>query len=256
MTTNIRSGSTLFWMLALIVALTAAGSVAWWRFSTGGAVVAYLKVERNNAAAFVINPQQMSDEEHRQVKINHKALIVSPLVLDAALQRQDIANLDIVRRHLGTELMWLLNALQVSFPGDGEIMEVRMSCAQGDREQTVMIVDSVSNAYFDKVLLQERLKDATEIADFRTGLSDLEESFKADLVKLEERRESANSSEQKAEVIILETLCSAKQELMTKLKLKELMLQFEQDISERQERTGAGTSERVSVVQRAAWIDE
>lgn len=243
-------------MLALIVALTAAGAFAWWRFSTRGAVVAYLKVERNNAAAFAIDPQQIGDEEYRQVKSNHKALIVSPRVLDAVLQSPNIANLDIVRRHPGTQSVWLRNALQLSFPEDGEIMEVRMSCAQGDDAQAVMLVDSVVKAYFERVLLLERLKDANEIVDFRICLRDLEERFKADLVNLEEQRESANSSEQKAEVKLLETLCGAKQELMTKLKQQELMLQFEQDVAARQELTGTATSDRFIVRQQATWIDE
>ena len=250
-----RDGSALAWMLALLAALGIGGAVAWWRLSSTGGVVSYVKVPRT-INSFVTDPERISDEQYRQLRTNHQALIVSPLVLNAALQNQDIANLDIVQRHRGTELEWLHDALQAIFPGDGEVMEVRMCCSEDDCDQVTMIVDSVVRAYFDKVLLQERLHEASLINDFRTCLSSLEEGLEADLVILAERRESGRTPDEKAGMAILEMVCDAKQQLFTELKRKELQLAFAQESVERRERVGDTNSGRVVIIQKAGWVDK
>jgi hypothetical protein len=99
--------------------------------------------------------------------MNHLTLLKSPLVLQAALAKQDIADLDAVRHQNGDELLWLMNDLKVSFPGDGEILEIRYE-GEEDALQMEKIVKAVVQAYIDRVLFQDKLLSFSTQEDLKT----------------------------------------------------------------------------------------
>jgi hypothetical protein len=140
-------------MLVLLAICAIGGIMAWWSLAPQSGASSYLKIPRERSS-LVIDPLPVTDEEYRQRRNNHMGLMASPLVLDAAIHQQDIAELDLIRRHQDP-VAWLIDTLQISFPGDGEILEVTLPAGKSDADAAIKVVDAVTRSYFDKVLLQE-----------------------------------------------------------------------------------------------------
>ena len=115
-------------------------------------VTAYLKVKSNTGSEVFPTDQRLSPQEIEKQAMNHLALLKSQMVLEAALQKQDIADLDAVRATRARNSCGCVGDLRVSFPGDGEILEIRYE-GKEDAEQMAKVVDAVVDAYQDKVLL-------------------------------------------------------------------------------------------------------
>lgn len=255
MAVNSRAGGAGMWSLVAIVLLAGAGGgVAWWYFAPSPRVTSYLKVARY-PQSYIFEQPSITEAEYRRRQGNHLALITSPLVLDAVLQQQDIANLDLVSQH-GDPLAWLADSLQVSFPSDGEIMEIALPCAESDSGQAIKIVDAVTRAYFDKVLLQDRLQDAAAQADFRVVLKELDDRIKADIETLNSLKTTTAKPSENASVRLLENDCDANLELRRDLKVKELKLALQKNIDERNERNGGVGPGEVVIMQKATFVAE
>lgn len=250
-----RFGGVVAWMLGMIVLLAiVGGGVAWWYLASTPRVASYMKVNRG-PQSYIFEQPSVTEEEYRRRQGNHLALIISPLVLDAVLQQQDIANLDLVSQQ-GDPLTWLTDSLQVSFPSDGEIMEIVLPCAESDSGQAVKIVDAVTRAYFDKVLLQERLRDATAQSDFRAVLKELDDRIKADIETLNSLKTTTATPSEKALVAVLENDCDANLELRRDLKVKELRLRLQNEINQRNEQSGGVPLGEVVIMQKATFVAE
>jgi len=141
----------------------------------------------------------MSAPEIERQAMNHLTLLKSPLVLSAALARQDIADLDAVRHQNGDELLWLMNELKVSFPGDGEILEVKY---EGDEDALQMekVVAGVVKAYQDKVLFQDKLLAASTQADLKTVLDATKIRLQDQRKKLKEKMTSLGVAQAEVEI--------------------------------------------------------
>jgi len=255
MAASSRQGGVGLWVLAAIVLLAGVGGGAtWWYFGPSPRVTSYLKVARNRQS-YVIEQPSITEEEYRRRQGNHLALITSPLVLDAVLQQQDIANLELVNRQ-GDPFDWLTNSLQVSFPSDGEIMEIVLPCAESDSQDGVKIVDAVTKAYFDKVLLQWRLQDAAAQVDFGIVLQEFDDQVKADIEKLQTLKAAAGTPSETALAMILENDCDANLELRRDLKVKELRLRLQKEIDQRNEQNGGVGPGEVVIMQKATFVAE
>src|SRR5690606_10767959 len=116
------------WLMAILMGMLVGAGVAGLlllAFPKTSQDTAYLKAKSKIENVFETTTDRLMPQEIERQAMNHLALLKSPLVLDAALQQQNIANLDAVRNHKGEEMLWLLDELRVTFPGDGEILEVR-----------------------------------------------------------------------------------------------------------------------------------
>jgi hypothetical protein len=82
--------------------------------------------------------------------------ITGPTVLDAALNRPEIAPLEIARSHRGEESVWLARRVRVEFPAPG-IVRIAL-----DGERTVeaaRLLNSIARAYVDEMINEtERLR--------------------------------------------------------------------------------------------------
>lgn len=190
------------WLMAILMGMLVGAGVAGLlllAFPKTSQVTAYLKVKSKIENVFETSTDRLMPQEIERQAMNHLALLKSPLVLDAALQNQDIANLDAVRAHKGQEMLWLLDELRVTFPGDGEILEVRYE-GDEDPNQMVMVIDAVVKAYQEKVLLQDRLQVATTQSDLRTVLADTKTRLEGQLKELKEQAESAGTLREEFEI--------------------------------------------------------
>ncbi|MCH8840682.1 MAG: polysaccharide biosynthesis tyrosine autokinase, partial [Planctomycetes bacterium] len=87
------------------------------------------------------------------------ALFKSHFVLNAALNRSDISQLDAVVKEEPDALAWLSDELKVSFPGEGEILEVRFD-GEEDPAEIMKLVDAVIDAFIDEVIYKERTRSS------------------------------------------------------------------------------------------------
>ncbi len=191
------------WLMAILMGMlvgAGVGALMLWAFPETSEVTAFLKVKSKsgNEVFETTNDRLMPAEIERQA-MNHLALLKSPLVLDAALQQPDIANLDAVRAHKGEEMLWLLAELRVSFPGDGEILEVRYE-GDEDPNQMVKVIDAVVKAYQDKVLLQDRLTSASTQTDLKQVLADTKTRVEKQLNELKDTQVSKGTLREEYEI--------------------------------------------------------
>jgi hypothetical protein len=236
-------------VIALVVAAIA---FAWISAANRGQVTTYLKIPRYSGS--IIDDAGLEPwEEYRRRRDDYKTLIVSPLVIDAALQQQEIASLDVPRGH-ESSLEWLINAITVDFPSDGEIMQVSIASPRRDADQSVKILDAVVKAFQEKVLLQQRLVKASHQADFRSAVGDVKQRLDAqlkDLHKLQQADPPANQTE----ISLLEDRCKLEGKLLAELELKLLKCDLLNNLDERAERQGGPARNDVQILQRATYVD-
>ena len=137
------------WGWALLVGLlcaTVAAVVAWFAIPVTYTATAWLRIAaRPPRVAFDV---ARADDflTHRSTQA---ALVTSTFVLEAALRKPGIAELPCIRQQRDP-VTWMKNAARVSFPGDGEIMQVAMTGK--DPTQLAKLVDAVKDAYLDQVV--------------------------------------------------------------------------------------------------------
>ena len=189
-----------------------------WLFPETARTTAYLKVKsKAGGDVFETQVERLSPQEIERQAMNHLALLKSPLVLDAALLDHEIAGLDAVRSYAGEELLWLQDELKVSFPGDGEILEVSYE-GEEDPDQMRKVVDAVVKAYQDKVLLQDRLTAASTQADLKIVLTDAKKRLEAQLNALQTKLEGEGNLREEVEIPQLSKEISSLEALLVKAK--------------------------------------
>jgi uncharacterized protein involved in exopolysaccharide biosynthesis len=172
------------WLMAILMGVLIGGGVAglmMFLFPETHQITAYLRVKSKTGSEWTESQERLSPHEIERQAMNHLALLKSQMVLEAALAKREISSLDAVQAHKGEELLWLMSDLRVSFPGDGEILEVRYE-GQEDPDQMKKVVDAVVQAYKDKVLYQDRIMSAAT-------RSDLEAVARSTQDRLQEKRE-------------------------------------------------------------------
>jgi capsular exopolysaccharide synthesis family protein len=174
------------WLMAVLLGLlfgAGAAALLMFLFPETHQVTAYLKVKSSTGNEVFPSQQKYNPIEMEKQAQNHLALLRSQMVLETALQKQEIADLDAVRAHKGEELLWLLGSLRVSFPGDGEILEIRYE-GEEDADQMVKVVNAVVDAYKDKVLYT----DQVTLSATRDDLGSVSQSTQKRLKELMETR--------------------------------------------------------------------
>jgi capsular exopolysaccharide synthesis family protein len=173
------------WLLATLMGVLVGSGVAAllsWLFPVSSRITSYLEVKvEDSASPFNKDARPIGPLEIARQAAMHPALIKSPLVLQAALIRKDIADLDAVQYHKGEEVLWLLDELKVNFAAESPILEVAYE-GEEKPEDMVKVVDAVVDAYKEKVLSQDRLIQSATRDDLNSALisikSDLEQKLK------------------------------------------------------------------------------
>jgi capsular exopolysaccharide synthesis family protein len=195
------------WLMAVLMGLlvgAASTGLLLWLFPSMSQVTAYLKVKSRPDEIFSDTKSQryISPQEIQRQAMNHITLLKSPMVLTAALMNPDIAQLDAVRnnRHReGEDLLWLMDELKVSFPGDGEILEVKYD-GEEDAEQMRRIVDEVVKAYQNKVLFQDKTVAASTQHDLAIVLEQTKTQLQKNLDKLKQSMTAKGVAQEEVEI--------------------------------------------------------
>lgn len=98
-------------------------------------------------------PERFTRDAFDIYKSTQAELLKSPYVLIAALREAEIAKLQCVKRR-DAPVRWLQNEVQVSFPGDAEIMKV--SLAGDGPKESALLLNAIVRAYLREVVDEER----------------------------------------------------------------------------------------------------
>lgn len=169
------------WLPALLLGVLAAVLVAGlllWLFPVSSSITAYLQVEAldDQAVSLSDKTERINPKEYEIFQQTQLTLMKSTFVLNAALTRNDISQLDAVRKEAPDELAWLSEELRVSFPGEGQILEVRFD-GEENPEDMKKVVDAVIGAYEQEVTYKER----TRASETRESLSKLHKQLVSEL---------------------------------------------------------------------------
>lgn len=235
-------------VLLIVIAVLAAGAIAWRIAADRVRVTTYLKIPRSSGS--IIDDVGLEPwEEYRRRRDDYKKLIVSPLVIEATLQQQDIGNLELVRRHEASP-EWLINSTLVEFPNDGEVMQVCLPCKDGDVGQAVTILNALVRSFQDKVLLVQRLDRASARADLQTVAADVKARLDAQLQELH-KLETATPPVNDTAITLLKDRCAVESKLFADLQLQLLKQEVLNQVDERAERLGGHARDAVHVLQAA-----
>lgn len=146
------------WLLALVLGLMLgipAAVITWFVVPVEYTSQAYLRFHETG-----IKVVDMEDDRGRRRKDplqTHIELIQSRLVMGAALERDDIADLECLKEVLaegGDQISWLQEQISIVNPRTTAILRLSMS---GEEAKPIKkIVDAVAEAYLDKVVNQDR----------------------------------------------------------------------------------------------------
>ena len=144
---------------ALVGALSA--GVLLWAIPESASVVSLIQVKSEEPTVLETRKSYRSAQEFEIFQQTQLTLMKSQFVLQAALGNPQISQLDAVVKERPNELLWLMDELKVSFPGEGEVMSVSL---KGDEnpEDMKKLVDAVVASYEDEVLQKDlRERDVT-----------------------------------------------------------------------------------------------
>lgn len=146
------------WLPAVLIgALVAAAMVGYllWLFPLSSSITAYVELQAQEKR-LLEETRSMRADELEVFQLKHLTLIKSPFVLQSALNKKAISQLDAVVKEGSEALTWLYDGLQVAF--QGEILELRYD-GEEDPDEMKKVVDSVIDAYENEVLYVANMAD-------------------------------------------------------------------------------------------------
>ena len=146
------------WLPALacgLVASLAVAALAWFLIPADYEVQALFEVQQQDKGDIMDGASgRGSRDEHDLFKKSQLTLVKSPLVLQAALRREEIAQLPSIKANRNDQVRFLNDEIMVDYPGGGDILRIRMKGENAD--ELVKLVDAVKDAYTKEVLDKER----------------------------------------------------------------------------------------------------
>jgi len=141
------------WVWALVLGIVAAGAaaaLAWFLIPVNYTATAWLRIASTKPnILFKVGGEDELLNDRRAVA----TLMTSRFVLNAALKKPGIAQCEYIRQE-DDPLTWLRENIQVSFPGNSEILQIALT--GDDPPQLVKIVNAVKDAYMEEVVAVDR----------------------------------------------------------------------------------------------------
>jgi succinoglycan biosynthesis transport protein ExoP len=146
------------WRIALPLGLclgAVTAFAAWKLFIPKFSASAYLRIDSSNRPLIF----KTADEATRQggdfnlYKSTQQQLLLTPFVLNTALRDPKVAAVEEIAER-DDPIKWLKDNLKVSFPGNGEIMQITMETVSPT--SCVLIVNGVVDAFMQEVVMTDR----------------------------------------------------------------------------------------------------
>ncbi|MGP0069472.1 MAG: polysaccharide biosynthesis tyrosine autokinase [Isosphaeraceae bacterium] len=139
-------------LLALGVAIlltSISGPAAWFLIPVKFKAQARLQVAAELPKVLFRTVETEAHDDYKRYQNTQQALVMSQLVLNAALQDAKVSAYRMVREQIDP-ITWLQGSLKVEFVAGSEVMEISLSGA--DPEELAGIVNAVKKAYMDEVV--------------------------------------------------------------------------------------------------------
>lgn len=149
-----RVARVRFSLLAVLVVITIVSvALGWWyrrqtHVATALLQINYLESANNAESRFDIFCEAQ------------RSLIESDVVIGTALSRGDVRQLGCIAGRINAA-EWLRNELEVTFPGDSEIMQISLSGREKDMPDYCRLIDSIIECYESEILHRERVERQT-----------------------------------------------------------------------------------------------
>jgi succinoglycan biosynthesis transport protein ExoP len=171
------------WLSATALGLLMAGLVAvptWMFLPRGYEAVAWLRV-RDKGGMLSHGRDTAEYESYKKTQLQ---LLKSPYVLQAAMRKPGIEQLETLREAGTDPIGWLSHALLVTASPESEVVQVRLRGKNA--EDVAKILNAVTTSFLDDIVNKERTE--------RLGRRDaLEKKFKENMAELRSRRETLNN---------------------------------------------------------------
>ena len=166
-------------LLGLLLAALAAAPV-WLLLPRRYEAVSWLRVRDKGGML----SRGRDNAEYESYKKTQLALLRSPFVLQGALRKPGMDDLETLREVGVDPIGWLTHALQVTAPAESEVVQVRL---RGKNPADIAkIVNAVVSSFLDDIVNKDRIE--------RLGRRDaLEKKFKENMAELRTRRETLNN---------------------------------------------------------------
>ncbi|MCS7306529.1 MAG: polysaccharide biosynthesis tyrosine autokinase [Thermoguttaceae bacterium] len=139
------------WALGLgIIAAGLAATLAWFLIPVNYTATAWLRIASSKPSImFKVGGEDELLNDRRAVA----TLMTSRFVLSAALKKPGVSQCEYIKQE-DDPLTWLRENIQVSFPGNSEILQIALT--GDDPSQLVTIVNAVKDAYMEEVVGVDR----------------------------------------------------------------------------------------------------
>jgi hypothetical protein len=136
--------------------------VIWFLWPSRAVATALFRVARENPVVLKNESSPWRDErEFEVIKKTQIALLNSEFVLTAAVRDPDISSLSIFAS-VEDPVKWIQEHLDVSYPEDGEILEIKLAGPQDRADDLVHLVDAVVRAYQKEVIDRDRQRELSQ----------------------------------------------------------------------------------------------
>jgi beta-lactamase regulating signal transducer with metallopeptidase domain len=196
-------------------AVTVTGTASWAseRPAKRRSAAAFLRISMQENAAIDDGAVHTDRDRFEIYKNTQAAILISPVVLRAALKRPEIAKLAIIKEQGGENPeRWLADHLNVTFPGKAEIMKIEFT-----GPDAVVLVNGVVNAYLGEVIQAEEQRKKVRFNELERVRSEREEDVRRKRETLRSMAEgnggSGSGGLSMAQKLALEELALQRQEL-------------------------------------------
>lgn len=184
------------WLASIVLGILLAVPLAigaWMMQSPQYVSSAYLRISANNSRLAFETAEEVGRNDYKVFKNTQSQLIVTPFVLNKAVSSEGIMDLSIMK---GNEnpIEWLQKNLEVTFPGNAEILQVSLTCT--NRYEAMKVVNAVIESYQQEVIESEKLARAQRLDSLQKVYNETEinaRKKRSDLRKLAETLGTSDS---------------------------------------------------------------
>ncbi|TWT47265.1 polysaccharide biosynthesis tyrosine autokinase [Botrimarina hoheduenensis] len=184
------------WLLATCMSTLAglaAGAGLWLLFPETFSAKAYYKVA-SDPVTLVDSRAANQTSDFDVFRATQIASIKSPYVLSAALRNSNIGRHKFFPQNPSDDkVMWLRDQLQVSFPNDGELLEISVA-GPYPREELKEIIEAVSESYYNEVVYRDRVLRQQPLQILKESFADLEEEIRDEMIAYQQLAEDSGTS--------------------------------------------------------------
>jgi hypothetical protein len=134
--------------------------------------------------------RRADDTEFTNYRRTQAALLRSRLVINAALKQPKVTELSLVRT-AKDPIGWLVRALRIDFPGDGEILRVGLDGSQ--IAELALLLDGIVDAYLHEIVNKEHQKRVERVNQLEKLYSQKADELQRKRRQLRSLQESSDS---------------------------------------------------------------